>query len=169
MIGILELLRAIICPQPVEVITIEPEEPKKPTDYKVFSMHWEDLVSLLTENGLEIMLKANFEPDYDIYYSDEEGWASIVPFLTYSAEYFAESERKDCDDYSKKAAADAGFDFGLYGVQAWGDSPYGRHAFDLAITSPTTFKLWEPNAGFVEVAGGLFEQGEYGWRARSWK
>ncbi|MBU0778210.1 hypothetical protein KKH23_05965 [Patescibacteria group bacterium] len=142
---------------------------EKPIEYVVHEMSWEDLVKLLGDNGLELMLKPKFKPDYNVYFTDEAGWSKIIPYLTYSAEVYVEWERRDCDDYSKKASADAGFNYGLFCAQAWGNCRYGVHAFNLVVTSPTTFKLFEPNAIFDEVAGRLIEQGEESWQAKNWK
>jgi hypothetical protein len=107
-------------------------------------------------------------PDVNFYYTDSADWKKIIPYLTYSAEYYAESERKDCDDYSKKASADASFYLGLNVIQAWGTMPDGYHAFNLVKTD-TGYMVFEPNAGW-ECAGELLElDNKYEWKADKWK
>jgi len=140
-----------------------------PADYPVYQIRWEDLKTVMDSYNLELMLKDQFKPDSYIYFTGRLDWDKLLPYLTYSAELYAEVERRDCDDYSKKASADAAWLFGLGCIQVWGDTPYGRHAFNLVITSPTTVKIFEPNAGF-ECAGELMDlENEYGWKADSWK
>jgi len=159
-------------PAPEPEPTPEPEL-QKPTGYPKFKIHWVDLVKVLAENGIELRLRAKFAPDVWVYYTDEESWAKIVPFLVYPADYYV-SQACDCDEYAKKASADASFEFELNGcLQAWGEHDMS-HAFGLVMTSLSTFKLFEMNAGFP-WAGVLFDPEEIlapdeenGYTVESW-
>jgi len=155
-------LRSIIC------------EPCSLPEYKVYSIPYSDLANYLQGNGLINMVKSEYHPDNRVYFTSKEGWISLIPYLTFSAEVYADSERRDCDDYSKKASAEGAFKFGLEVIQVWGDTPLGPHAFNLVIYLDETdnfgCSLFEPNAGF-ECAGELlvFNNNSYGWIAKSWK
>ena len=108
-------------------------------------------------------------PDKHFFYTDDASWELIQKSLTYPADYFVSVERKDCDDYSKKASADGSFYYGLNVLQAWGDSPEGFHAFNLVMVNLNSWRVFEPNAGFA-CAGKLMElANKDGWLVRKWK
>jgi len=141
-------------------------EPKK-FDYPVSSLNWTAIRKELQALGLGEM--TDDMPDKDFFFTDEEGWERIFPELTYPAEYFADFERRDCDDYSKKASADSSFYYGLNCLQVWGNTPYGFHAFSMVRLSSGDWKLFEPNASF-ECAGELLGlKNKYGWEPIKWK
>jgi len=123
--------------------------------------------------GLDFMLKAKYMADTMLYFPTSiADWRTIVPFVTLSAELYAEQERKDCDNYSQRSASECSWRFGVSGLQVWGDSPYGYHAYNLALVRSNgewlRSHVWEPNAGF-EVAGELLTMDNAdGWHARSW-
>lgn len=141
--------------------------PDLPKDYPVYEITWTDLVKELEELGLELMLKEKYPPDRIVSYTDRESWEKMVPFLTYPAEEYV-SQACDCDNYAKKASADAAFLFKLEGcLQCWGNIP-GYHAFNMVYTGKKTYALFEPNAGFV-WAGKLFKPGDNEYQPKSWK
>jgi len=108
-------------------------------------------------------------PDMKQNYTSAFVLAKIVPFLTYSAEYYVAALEVDCDDYAKWAAADASRIFNINAVyQCWGTMPLGYHAFNLAIVGDRKYKLWDANAGFP-YAGELFDEGQHGYRSEKWK
>lgn len=114
------------------------------------------------------MLKSKFVPDYKVSYTDEAGWAKIVPYLVLPADLYVAGDA-DCDDYTKASSAKAALKFKRNGcLQCWGDTPLGPHAFGLVMTGEKTYKLFECNAGF-EFAGRLFNQGENNYLPKSWK
>ncbi len=137
-----------------------------PNDYNIYSMNYSTVRDELTALGIICM--DNNLPDINFYYTDISRWQEIIKYLTYSAEYYSQSERKDCDDYSKKASADSSFNFGLNTIQAWGHTPNEYHAFNLVKTLDG-YMIFEPNAGF-ECAGELMElNNKYGWSPDKWK
>jgi len=143
-----------------------------PTNYPRYVITWKELIANLDELGLELMLKSKFKPDYNVSYTDETGWAKIIPYLVFPADMYV-AEDADCDDYAKAASAKAAMEFKRNGCfQCWGtvdnEQAKGRHAFNLVITGVKSFKLFDPNSGFP-YAGKLFGQGEYGYIARAWK
>ena len=143
-------------------------KPDLPADYPVFVLPWSDVMKRLTELGLTPMTLDM--PDVHMFYTDRPHWAQIMRHLIYSAEPYSKIERRDCDDYSKKASADSSFYFGLGCIQVWGDSPYGYHAYNLVFAGTKTVLIFEPNAGFEEVAGELMAlDDKRGWHPRKWK
>ncbi|GAI73166.1 unnamed protein product, partial [marine sediment metagenome] len=90
---------------------------------------WDDLVTELADLGLELMLKPGFKPDALVPYTNRESYAKMVPFLTYPADEYV-VHGCDCDNYAKKASADAAFRYKVEGcLQVWGDTPLGYHAW----------------------------------------
>jgi len=147
----------------------KPPEPESlPSDYPVYKMTWKDIQSELTALGLELMEKSGNLPDTDFFYTDELSWSSLIHYLTYSADMYADFERRDCDDYSKKASADSSFLFGLNTIQVWGNTPYGYHAFD-GVKTENGWKIFEPNAGFPTAGELLNFENEYGWEPKKYK
>lgn len=142
-------------------------EPRE-SDYPVYRMTWADTRLLIGKLGLTAMMEGD-DPDRHFFYTDEETWRKIIPYLTYPGEYYAWEERRDCDDYSKKASADSSFYYGLNCLQVWGNTPLGFHAFNMVLVLPDKWKLFEPNASF-ECAGELLDlKNEYGWEPVKWK
>ena len=139
-------------------------------------MPWQDLVDMLASHELTAML--SHPPDYKICFTDEETLAKMVPFLTYSADYYVAELEINCDDYARWAAADARRIFrvqGVYEVWGWVTIPYQTgevrqyHAWSLGVVDFDRFKLFEPNAGFP-FAGELFgPDGGYNYRPEKWK
>jgi len=139
--------------------------------YPVFTASWSDIKKELTALGLKPMEHDEDVPDDFFYYTDEESWAKILPSLTYSPKYFPQVQRKDCDDYSKKASADSSFYFGFNCIQDWGYTPPGYHAFNLVKfgLGQKQWKIFEPNEGY-ECSGQLLPlNNTFGWVSRKWK
>tara|TARA_Y100000310_G_scaffold276879_1_gene294330 strand:+ start:3638 stop:4174 length:537 start_codon:yes stop_codon:yes gene_type:complete len=140
------------------------------SDFPVYGESWGDTRKSLEDLGMFPMTEDM--PDKMFYYTDLSVWEQILISLTFSGDIFAEEERRDCDDYSKLASAVSGFVYGLNCVQAWGESPYGYHAYNMVKIPDgegSAWRVFEPNAGF-EVAGELFEfKNTYGWNAQKWK
>ena len=104
----------------------------KVSDFPVYRMAWSKVLTYLDRLGLSPMIDRNSGiPDAEFFYTDEKSWEQIIKTLTYPADFYVDQERKDCDDYSKKASADSSFYYGLNCLQVWGDSPEGYHAFNL--------------------------------------
>ena len=61
-------------------------------------------------------------PEFKQFYVNEETLIRIVPYLTYSAEYYVSSLEIDCDDYAMWGAADARRIL----IVAFGDRPRSR-------------------------------------------
>jgi hypothetical protein len=130
-------------------------------------MHWQDMVDMLASHGLTLMLSD--QPDYKVRFTNEETLARMVPFLTYPADYYVAELEINCDDYARWAAADARRIFRIQGVyEVWGNTPYGYHAWSLGMIDFDSFKLFEPNAGFL-FAGELFNPGDNGFVPEKWK
>lgn len=146
----------------------EPVEPQKPTDFPIYQMSFMELKRNLKKQGLELMLKDEYIPDYWVRYTNEESWAKIAPFLVSPAEYYV-YQGCNCDDYALMASAKSSFEFdGLNGCyQCWGNIP-GEHAWSLVVVSPNVYRMFEPNAGYV-YAGQLFDAGEYEYQPEAWK
>ena len=152
------------------------KEKPKPQLKQIIAVPWHSIISELTELGLELMLKDKFQPDKYTYHVDEEDWRKVVPYLTFSGEYYVYTpEAPDCDDYAKKASAEASFQFHLSCFECWGDSPYispdnptGRHAFSLVRVGAKDYRIFEPNAAFEE-AGELFKFGEHEYKPDAWR
>lgn len=148
----------------------------KPALKAIRAVPWQTVVAELNELGLELMLKAKFPPDRYLYHVDEEDWGKLVPHLTFSGEsYIYTPEAPDCDDYAKKASAEAAFLFHVSCLECWGSTPYrsesnptGRHAFNLVRIAPKQYRIFEPNAAFEE-AGALFKFGENDYIPDSWR
>lgn len=136
-------------------------------DYPIFRMAWQDARKSLDDLGL-VWMDTKL-PDANFFYTNESSWQKIFKNLIYPATRFTEVERKDCDDYSKKASADSSFYYGLNCLQSWGDSPAGYHAFNMIMVAPYIWRIFEPNSGF-ECAGELLKlDNKYGWKAKDWK
>ena len=146
-----------------------PSRVELPTDFPIYEMPRSQMIEELAELGLECQLKSKFAfPDIMVSYTDEKSWAKLIPFLTYPADEYVE-EDCDCDNYAKKASADAAFLFKLEGcLQCWGKMPLGPHAWGLVICGHRRYKLFEPNSGFP-YAGELFAEGENSYLSKSWK
>lgn len=128
---------------------------------------WNEVKAELESLGLQCMVSD--APDVRVFYTDEATLAKMIPFLTYSAEYYVAELDIDCDDYAMWAAADARRIFKVGGVfQAGGWMPLGYHAWSIGKVAPMQYKLWEPNAGF-ECAGDLFNFGDNEYNPNKWK
>ena len=145
------------------------EKPQRPS--VVYSMPFQNLITELKEWGIEWMCKTQYRPDRKVLYTNKEEWNKIVPFLVSPADRYV-AEGSDCDDYGKMASAKTAIDFGLNGcMECWGDSPLGRHGFNLLIVGTEhcrQYRLMEPNAGFL-FAGELFPISQNGYHPDSWK
>lgn len=135
--------------------------------YPLFRKTWQDVKGNLDDLGL-ICMESSL-PDYEFFYTDILSWQVIFKNLIYPAQYFAEIERKDCDDYSKKASADSSFYYGLNCLQVWGDTPEGYHAFNMIMIAPGIWRVFEPNAGFECAGELLLLDNKYGWKPKQWK
>lgn len=142
-----------------------PEEEK--SDFPVYTLPWAEVQTSLLSIGL-MPMEAEM-PDVSFFSTHEEYWRQLLKHLTYPSRYFPDRERKDCDDYSKKASADSSFYFGLDCLQVRGNTPIGYHAFNMVMVSPGKWKVFEPDAG-KECAGQLLDlDNKFGWRAEKWK
>ena len=102
-------------------------------------------------------------PDYKVFYPDEVSLEKMIPFLTFSAEYYIAKLGIDCDDYAMWAAALARLIFECNGIyQAWGNMDLGYHAFNIVKVGENLYRLWEPNSGFA-WAGEPFEIGTHNY------
>jgi len=153
------------------------KEQTVPGDYPIYKMRYSEQITELEELGLEMQVKTQFRPDTWVYYTDEEGWNKIIPFLTFPADlYVAEGGDEggaDCDGYAKYASAKAEMIFKLANgcIQTWGQMPLGRHAWNLVTIHTDNGRIrkqFEPNAGF-EYAGELFSIGDHVYQPDSWK
>ncbi len=140
---------------------------RKPmSEYPVYKKSWQEIRQSLEDLGLLWM--ENALPDTEFFYTDEFYWQEMFKNLIYPADHFAELERKDCDDYSKKASADSSFYYGLNCLQVWGDTPGGYHAFNM-IKGDDEWRIFEPNSGWECAGELLLIDNKYGWIPRQWK
>jgi len=144
-------------------------EPVFPTGFPIYDMEWGESVTVLSDANLVCMLKDGFKEDYKVYYTDEDSWRLIVPFLVSPADAYV-NEGCDCGDYAKIATGRAALLAKLSGgcKEAWGMLDGEPHAFGLVFISRVKYKLFEPNAGFP-WAGELFNDGEHGYKVKYWK
>ncbi|MAH46913.1 hypothetical protein CMI37_13870 [Candidatus Pacearchaeota archaeon] len=157
----------VICPCREEEAALEVfVPPEKDSDYPVYELPWATVLGLLEDMGLTRI--TNELPDRAFYYTDEDTWNELLPNLVYPPEYYAEQERRDCDDYSKKASADSSFFYGLNCLQVWGDSEAGYHAFNMVMVLRNEWRLFEPNSSFPVAGKLMLPTNEHGWRARKW-
>lgn len=143
-----------------------------PSDFPFYSLTWPEVVESLDALGLKRM--DTDLPDKKYFSTDESTWLKLLPGLTYPGKYFAERERKDCDDYAKKASADSSFYYGLNCLQVWGHTPIGLHAFNLVLVGarhavPSQWRVFEPDAT-KQCSGKLLElNNTFGWKPEKWK
>ena len=117
--------------------------------------------------GLRVMLTS--DPDIKVFYPDEESLTRMLPFLTFSGEYYIANLDIDCDDYAMWAAAFSRLIFQRNGIyQAWGWMDLGYHAFNVAKVGENKYLLFEPNAAFP-YAGEPFEIGVNNYIPDKWK
>jgi len=136
----------------------------------VYTLPWSEVFAMLTELRLVPMVAAGDLPDAQFYFTTLANWRHLVKYLTYPAEFYAQQERLDCDDYSKKASADSSFYYGLNCLQVWGDTPDGMyHAFNMVLAYPREWRIFEPNAIYPHAGALLKLRNKYGWIARKWK
>ena len=164
-------LSDLLKPKPIEPPTLEAYDNYVRQQVGTVPILWikfQELKVNLAELGLECRMRDDYQPDTWVAYTNEESWAKIIPFLTYSASYYV-AEGADCDDYARWAAVDASRIFKLNGcLEGWGLMPQGGHAWGLVMTSPKGYKLFEPNAGF-EYAGELFANKDNEYNTKSWE
>lgn len=149
---------------------------EKPAIGSIRGVPWATIKAELDELGLELINKENFQPDrYTYHPAKASKWAELVPWLTFPAEgYVNAPESPDCDEYAKRASVEASFQFHLTCFECWGYRPDPetgepvRHAFSLVRRRPGDYRVFEPNAGFIE-AGELFKFGEYGYKPDCWR
>ena len=98
--------------------------------------------------------------DSTYYYTDLEGWGSILWDLTFNSNLY-KADRFDCENMAFKAMNLCAEKYGLntLGVVI-GNIPQGRHGFNILFHGDG-FKLFEPNFDFGY--DGLFEIGEHGY------
>lgn len=145
---------------------------KLPAGYPVYMMPWQQMVNNLRAAGLTGMVKDTYPPDGYAYFTDSEHLEKLFRDYIYSAEMFAYYERRDCDNYTKKAIGNFEFDTGLTGLQLNGyipgDEKPERHAW-AGVWTLEGLRMWDPNAGF-KCAGELLKTGNaYGWEPDAWK
>jgi len=147
----------------------KPVEIPAPFTFPVYYMHWDTLKALLESKGLRCQIEDGDKPDNYHYYTDLASWTVLFKDLIFLAENYALYERRDCDDYAKKASAEAAWKHGLGCLQVYGNTPDGRHAFGLVVVSETDVRIFDPNSVF-ECAGELLElNNKYGWAPDCWK
>lgn len=100
--------------------------------------------------------------DYNYYYTDLEGWGTILYDLVIKSNLY-KPDRFDCEDYALKAMTLCKERYGLnsFGV-AIGETPLGRHGFNIFYYGDS-FMLFEPNDSF-RFAGEAFEIGEHEYK-----
>jgi hypothetical protein len=141
----------------------------KPEIRSVMSVPLAAVKAELEELGIEYMMKDKYVADHLLYHTDEAVWQEIVPLISRRGYHYAGApEVPDCDDYAKRASVEAAFRFHLDCFEAWGDSPYGRHAFNLVRVGEKEYRIFEPNKAFRE-AGRLMKLGESGYKPDSWR
>ena len=100
--------------------------------------------------------------DYNYYYTDLEGWGTILYDLVLKSNLY-KPDRFDCEDYALKAMTLCKERYGLnsFGV-AIGETPLGRHGFNIFYCGGG-FMLFEPNDSF-RFAGEAFEIGGHDYK-----
>ena len=153
-----------------KLIKLLEEKPALPS-FETFPVKVSAVKEMLESHGIECMLKDKYVlADYDFHYIKEEDWLIALPYLTYPANFYVAELDIDCDDYSRWGSSDCSKLFKVNAnLQCWGDTPYGYHAFSLALTGANSFKIFEPNAGFPCAGQLMNKDNEYGWLPKSWK
>ena len=97
------------------------------------------------------------------YYTDREGWATLVAHLLFKSNLY-KNDRFDCEDYAIKAMVTCAELFGLNTFRyTYGDTPLGPHGFNSLYTGDG-FLLFEPNEGFqLNMDSPIFEWSENGY------
>ena len=121
------------------------------------------LVTVKTElKAIGIVPMFTTAPDFKVFYPDEVSLKKMIPYLTFSGEYYIANLDIDCDDYAMWAAAFSRLIFKCNGIyQAWGNMDLGYHAFNISKIGEK-YLLWEPNAAFG-YAGEPFEIGAHNY------
>lgn len=98
--------------------------------------------------------------DNRYYFTDEEGWASLISHLLFKSSLY-KADRFDCEDYALKAMITCAELFGLNTFRyTYGNTPLGYHGFNSFWTGDH-FLLFEPNKGFQwQFDSPVFEWGQ---------
>jgi len=127
--------------------------------FKTYEISGFDVATQLKDLGLTIPM---FLLDGQYYYTDAEGWATILIDLLVKSDLY-KSDKFDCDNYTIKAMTTCAERYGLNTMAlAIGDIPQGRHAFNLIYTGED-WLVFEPNAGF-QYGGQAFPIGDNGYK-----
>jgi len=140
--------------------------------FEKWGVYGNDIHLYLTSNipkppNTHIKVPAN-PLDGAYWYTDGEGWAKILPDLILKSDLYRK-DIFDCDDYALKTMMTCRERYGLNGMfMVIGDTPSGRHAWNMFIIRTTTgyfYELlcFEPNEGFP-FSGQAFEIGEHGYK-----
>ena len=122
--------------------------------FKEYRISGAELREKMTALGLSIPLGML---DYWYYYTDLEGWGTVLWDLVFKSSLYRQ-DRFDCENYALKAMMVCAERYGLNTMaMAIGESPYGRHGFNLFYFGEGVM-LWEPNEGF-DWSGQPFEIG----------
>jgi len=62
----------------------------------IHDISWGEAEDLFARHNIELMLKSNNQADFYLHYTDTQWWQKLVPYLTYSGEYYAEALDVDC-------------------------------------------------------------------------
>lgn len=167
-------------PIPIPPTPVMPKEPPSLDEYiqwvreqvgpiPRYETSWNEMRTELNTLGIRCMIKDGDIPDLRIFHTDAANLIKIVPYLTFSGEYYVAELDVDCDDYAEWAHGLASLIFNLNGIcQAWGQVPEGPHAFSISRVGPMQYKLFEPNAAFNYPAE-LFDFGEHDYKPERWK
>lgn len=127
--------------------------------FKEYTISGVELQSGLEEIGLTLPMG---RLDSWYYYTDLEGWLNVIYNMLFKSVLY-KYDKFDCENYALKAMNASAEKYGLnaFGMTI-GDTPLGRHGFNILLIHEMGFHLWEPNDGF-ELSGAVFEIGDNGY------
>jgi len=129
-----------------------------PANYKTYSIPGLELKNKYEELGVQMPFP---RADSWYYYTDPEGWATLVSHLLFKSSLYKE-DIFDCDDYAMKAQVTCAELYGLNTCRCtYGHMPLGFHGFNSMFCGDR-FLLLEPNEGY-QYEDPLFEWGIYGY------
>lgn len=143
-----------------EILALKEEykQPPKP-EIKLLSMNGRAASGEVNRLGLKLMYTTLLDYSTDYFYTDDKGWAEVFDYIYFVFDmppYL--SARMDCEDFAFLFKSLVSALFGLnYFAFIIGDSPGGKHAFNLFRTD-TGFLLFEPQLGT------FFEIGDKGYK-----
>lgn len=128
--------------------------------FKEFKISAPNLIGKLKGLGFGVpmgMLDAQY------FFTDLEGWGKVLQDLVFKSNLY-KTDKFDCENYALKAMNACAERYGLNTLcMVIGNTPQGRHGFNIFYYGGDGFMLWEPNEGY-SFSGSAFEIGEYGYR-----